>query len=177
MFQLIKESYQGSTDRALLDNSLTVKVGDLIAPLASTDNVVTNATGTVTADYLLGVVVGFSTSIGGVIGTGTSPNNVPQDLVTASDNTTNAKYEAVYVPLNQMLRFKATLSAVAGTTTHSDADFVWFNLTDARTVNEASVKVANDASAPYQVFSYGLDPDDSSKKTIICRIAKSIQTQ
>lgn len=174
MFKLRQDVYHAQTRRALLDNTLTVKIGDVIVPLATTNSVVTNATGNVAGDkYVLGVVVGFSKQNGEVIGTGTDPANTPGQLVTAADNTTNAKYYAVYVPITPEMEFSATLSAVAATTTNSDGVFVWFNLTDARTVNEASVVQYGDGTAPLQLFSFGLDPEDTANKTIICRFAKA----
>lgn len=165
--------YQGQTRRAILNNSLTVKVGDVIVPLASS-SAVTNATASVAGDkYPIGIVVGFSKANGEVIGQGVDPSNTPVQLVTASDNLTVAKYYAVYVPITPSMEFSADLNAVAGTTSGSDTAFVWFNLADAATLSESSVVVYTDASAPLQVLSFGLDPEDTTNKRVICRFAKS----
>jgi hypothetical protein len=174
MFKLRQDVYGVQTRSAVLNNSLTVKIGDVIAPLAS-GSAVTNATATVAGDvYDLGVVVGFTTKTGGVISTGNDPANTPSQLITASDNLTVDMYRAVYVPLSPEMEFSATLDAVAGTTTDSDDAFVWFNLADARTLDESTILVANSGSAPLQFFSYGLDPEDSTNFTVIGRFAKSV---
>lgn len=172
-FRLRQDVQEVQLRRALLDNSITVKVGDMIVPLDTTDSTVTNATGNLNTatDYLLGVVVGFSKLNGEVISTGTDPANTPASLTTASDNTTVSKYQAVYVPISQEMEFSADLSATAATTSHSDGAFVWFNLSDCRTVNEASVVQYGAATAPLAIFSYGLDPEDTTNKRIICKVA------
>lgn len=174
MFKLRQDVYHAQLRRAVLNNSLTVKVGDVIAPLGSS-NAITNASAVVAGDkYPLGVVVGFCKSNGEVIGQGIDPSNSPAQLVTASDNLTVAKYQAVYVVITPEMEFSATLDAVAGTTAGSNTSFVWFNLIDASTLDESSVLVATDGSAPLQVFSYGLDASDSTNFTVVCRFAKAL---
>ena len=171
MFKLRQDVYSSQLRRAVLNNSLTVKVCDVIAPLGSSD-AVTNATASVAGDvYPLGVVVGFSKTNGEVISTGQNPLNSPVQLITASDNLTVDKYQAVYVPITPEMEFSATLDAVAGTTTNSDTKFVWFNLADCRLVDESSLVTYT--NGPQQVLSFGLDPLDSTNFTIICRFAKA----
>jgi len=177
MIKLRQDVYQAQTRHALIDNSLTVKVGDVIAPTADGDTV-SNSTALTAGDkYVLGVVVGFCKTNGEVISQGQNPSNTPNYLTTAADNTTVDKYHAVYVPITSEMEFRVTLSDTAGTTTHSDQAFVWFSLSDCRTIDETSVLVANDGSAPLQLFSFGLDPEDTDNKTVICRFAKSVMTR
>lgn len=171
MFRLRRDVYQAQTRHALLNNSLTVKIGDIVAPLPTTNSILTNATATVTLTTrpFLGLVIGFSKANGGVITTGTDPANTPGQLVTAADNTTVASYHVVYIPITEQMEFSADLSAAAGTTTNSDGVFVWFSLSDCRNVSESTVLQYGSASAPLRIFSYGVDPEDSASKRIICR--------
>lgn len=176
-FKLREDVYSAHTYRALLNNSLTVKVGDVIIPTGSS-GIVTNANASVAGDvYVLGVVVGFSKQNGEVISTGSDPANTPAQLVTAANNTTVDKYHAVYVPILPHMIWSATLNATAGTTAGSDQPFVFFNLVDARTLNESSVVQATSVSAPLQFFSIGLDPEDTSNKTVIGRFAKALMSR
>jgi len=177
MFKLRQDVQEVQLRHALLDNSLTVKVGDIVAPTADGD-IVSNSTALTAGDkYVLGLVVGFCKQNGEVIGQGQDPSNTPNQLATDADNTTGDKYHALYVPITPEMEFSATLSDTAGTTTYSDKSFVWFNLSDCRTLDETSVLVANDESAPLQVFSFGLDPEDTDNETVICRFAKSVMSR
>lgn len=167
-FKILSDFRSEETNRALLNNSITVKIGDIIAPLGSTStNIVTNATATVAGAtfYALGYVVGFSKTNGEVIGTGTDPSNTPPYITTAADNTTVAKYYAVYIPIRKIDKFEADLDATAGTTTSSDKANVFFTLADCRTLDESTVVVHNDATAPLQFYSTGLK-DGSTTKVI-----------
>lgn len=176
-FKLREDVYSAHTSRALLNNSLTVKVGDVVIPTGA-DGIVTNATGSVAGDvYVLGVVVGFSKLNGEVISTGTDPANTPAQLVTASDNTTVDKYHAVYVPILPHMEFSATIDAAAATTAGSEDPFVFFNLVDARTLDESTVVQATSGSAPLQFFSVVLDPEDTTNKTVIGRFAKALMSR
>jgi hypothetical protein len=167
-FKLLSDTYHVETRRALLDNSLTVKKGDVIIPVPTNPSIVTNATTNVTGDkYVLGVVVGFSGPNGEVIGQGSGDT-----LVTAADNTTNAKYHAVYIPIKSEMIFLADLTATPGTTADSDKPFVWFNLANARQVDESSVVLTEAATAPLQVLSLGVFPIDTSK--IMVKFAKAL---
>lgn len=171
MFKLRADVYQVQTRRALLDNGITVQVGDVIAPTSSGD-IVSNATALVAGDkYPLGVVIGFSKKNGEVIGQGQDPSLTPNQLTTPANNTTTTQYYAVYIPITPDMEFSATLDAPAGTTTGSDKAFMYFNLADCRTINESSV--AAPTGSPLQVVSMGLDPEDPSGNTIICRFVKA----
>jgi len=174
MFKLRQDVYHAQTRRALLDDGITVQVGDLIKPTDAGD-VVTNYINP--GDYVLGVVVGFSKKNGEVIGQGQDPSITPNKLTTSNTNTTVEQYYAVYIPITPEMEFSITLDDKAGTTNLSDKAFVWFYFADARTLDESSVVAALSASAPLDVFSYGVDPEDPTGHTIIGSIARVITYQ
>ncbi len=187
MIKLRQDVYHAQTRRGLLNNSLTVKVGDVIIPVAATSGVITNATAAVagTGLFPLGVVVGFSGPNGEVVGQGQSSvgTTTPAQVVTAANNVTAAytgqtsggQIYAVYVPITEEMEFSMDLSGVAGTTqAYSALAYVWFNLSDAATVDETSVvQYGTGQTTPLQVFSLGLDPLDTANKTIIAKFAKA----
>ena len=175
MIQLRQDVQEVQTRHALLDNTLTVKVNDLIRPTTDGD-IITNATMTAGV-YSLGVVIGFCKQNGEVIGQGQDPINTPHQITTEDDNTTDKKYHAMYVPITPEMEFSMTLDAVAGTTPLSDKAFVWFSMADARLVSEASVVHVTGVGVPLQVFSLGLDPEDTTNFTIIGRIALSLMSR
>jgi len=163
------------TQRVLLGNSLTVKVGDAVTTtLASGIVYATNATANVAGDKaLLGVVVGFSKKNGEIYPTyGQDPSLTPNQVTTASDNTTNAQIYAVVIPFTSEMELEMDLDATAGTTSGSNQPFVYFNLADARTVSESSVISSDSASAPLQVFSLGLK--EGSTKKIKGKVVKAL---
>jgi hypothetical protein len=144
----------------LLDNTLTVKVGDVVKPLtgAGNTNIYTNASCTGNGVVVFGVVVGFSLLDGSVIGQGMSTATSPSQMITTSTNTTVLQYCAFILPIRRDMVWIMDTSAAVGTTTGSDKPNVFFNLSDAHTVNEASiVSYDNDGSA-LQVFSFGPVP-------------------
>jgi hypothetical protein len=175
MFKLREDSYQVQTRNILLDNSITVKVGDLIIPVSGSP-FVTNATNVIAGDfYPLGLVVGFCGPNAEVVGQGQNPALTPNQLTTTATNKTVEKYGVQYIPITEEMELLGTLSAVAGTTTPGGSSsaypFTWFNLSDCRTINEASVALY--ASTALQIFSYGLDPLDTTNFTVICRLRKN----
>ncbi|MEM5785008.1 MAG: hypothetical protein QW469_00515 [Candidatus Aenigmatarchaeota archaeon] len=173
MFKPLVDMYSTQTARAIIDDGLTVKVGDVIIPLstAGSTDIITNE-GVDGDVYPLGVVIGFSTYEGGVIGSGTNPNTTPAELIVPDDNTTGAKYCAVYIPITAEMEFEADLDRPAGTTTGSDKPYVYFNLADSQTIDESSVVPHDDETAPLQVLSLGVIPGETSK--IRCRFAKRL---
>ncbi len=175
MFKPLVDFLTTQTQHALLNNSLTVKVGDVIIPLstAGSTHIVTNDTTAVVGNkYPLGVVIGFCDEQGRVIGQGQNPANTPNQLATAVDNTTADKYHAVFYPLTEDMELEGELDNDAGTTTGSDKPYVYFNLKDAGTIDESSVKPHDDSSAPLQVLSLGVIPGETTK--IRCRFAKRL---
>jgi hypothetical protein len=180
-FKLLKDYFDIATEHALLLDSLTFKVGDVVfaSGAAGVTYLSNHSTGTAGDYYVLGVLIGFCKPDGSVISQGADPANTPNQLITAANNTTVILYHGVYLPIHEMQEWDGLLSANAGTTTYSDKQNVWFNLSDCRTINEASVLVANDGGAPLQVFSMGTIPTTSSTTTTHVRIkfAKAKLTQ
>lgn len=172
-FKLRSDTYNLQTRRALLDNGLTVRVGDVVIPLASDPSVVTNATTAVAGDkYVLGVVVGFSKANGEVIGTGADPSQTPAQLVTPANNTTVEKYHAVYIPIRHEQEWLADVSATPGTTTGSDKPFTYFNLLNAGTIDESSVLLPEATGVPLQVLSLGVASENPGK--LVVKFAKAL---
>ena len=176
MIALRKDAYQVETKLALLMDSLTFKVGDVIIPIGTSVNAVTNGTSETVGDkYVLGVIVGFCKQNGEVIGSGLDPTNTPNYITTGATNVSTVKYHCRYIPITPDMEWRMTLSAAAGTTAASDDEFAWFSLTDCRTVNEASAVTYPTTSL--QIMSFGVDPEDSTSKTIIGRFAKCALTR
>ena len=166
------------TQRVLLGNGLTVKVGDAVTiNLDSGVVYATNDTPNVVGDvYLLGVVVGFSKKNGEVYPTyGQDPSLTPNQVTTATDNTTNAQIYAVVVPFTSEMELEMDLNAAAGTTSGSDQPFVYFNLVDARTVDESSVTGSDQSNAPLQILSLGLIEGSTTK--IRGKVVKALYTR
>ena len=177
-FRLRQDVYTVQTRKALLNNSLTVKVGDFVVPLTGSGSILTNDTALVAGDkYPIGLVVGFAKKNGEVIGQGTAQTaaNTPAQLITAADNTTVDLYQAFYVPITEDMQMLGRLDAVAGTTALSDKDFVYFNCVSASAIDESSV--VDYASGPLQLLSEGLDPMDTTNFTVIVRLVKNSQNR
>lgn len=166
-FNPVSDFRMEETKRYIINNSLTVKVGDAVIPLttAATAAIVTNASVAGATQPLLGVVMGFSYFNGQVVGQGIDPSTTPVQYVTASNNTTVAQVCAVVLPFKKVDEvFIIDLNQAAGTTTGSDKANNYFTLLagSANTLDETTVKVYSDGSAPYQVYSLGVVPNSSS---------------
>ena len=201
MFKLRQDVYHTQIRHAVLDNTLTVKIGDIIVPVAASAGVVTNATAAVAGAYFpLGVVVGFTGPQGQVVGQGQASvgSVVPAQVTTIGTNTsaaytgqlTGGQISAEYVPITEEMEFIATMNHAAGTTqAYSGLAFTWYNLADAATVDETSVLLNGNASVPLQVFavpngsgpatggSSALDPLDPTNTTIIVKFAKMVMAR
>lgn len=150
----------------LIDDSITVKVGDAVAITTTSNTIVcTNATGDVAGDKKpLGVVVGFATEKAGVYPTtGQDPTNTPNQITTGAANVSTDKYHAVILPFKENMKFEIDMNAAGGSTTLGNMPFTYFNLADCRQIAENSVVAADDVSAPLQVLSYGLVPGQTTK--------------
>lgn len=179
-FRIRQDVYTIQTRDALLANSITVKVGDLLIPTAAGD-ILTNATAALAGDfYPIGVVQGFAGYHGAVLGTGTAQTaaNTPAQVVTTATNTTAGNVDAIfvqYLPLTEDMELLGTLDAVAATTALSDKKYVYFNLLNANTIDESSV--VSYLAGPLQLISEGLDPLDGTDFTVICRLVKNTQNR
>jgi len=172
-----KDYYSEQTQRALLNNSLTFKVGDAVAAIGSSNlTVLTNATSAVAGDkYVIGVLVGFSKKNGEVISYGTDPSQTPPQLTTSATNTTSEQYYGVFIPATEDMEWIGDLSGAAGTTAYSDQPYAWFSLSDCRTIDETSAIAPDSASAPLQIFSLGTVPSvtGAAATQIYFKFAKS----
>jgi len=193
MIKLRQDVYHAQTRRSLLDNGLTVQVGQVIVPLASTSGVVTNAGTYGASDNVLGLVVGFSGPNGEVIAGGQASVGTltPEQITTSGSNQTAAwtgqltggQICAVYIPITPEMEFSGTMNHAAGyTDSYSGLAFNWYNLSDAGTVDETSVVQYGTGPSTYQVFSVpngvsptsALDPLDTTNTTIIFKFARSV---
>jgi hypothetical protein len=163
MFTLLSDTYNVQTKRALLQDSLTFKVGDVVIPVsgATTDNIITNTSATVGDVYNLGVLIGFSKVNGEVISQGQDPLYTPNQLTTGATNVSAIHYYGVYIPIHEEQEWLADLDAVSGTTSGSNLPYCWFNLADARTIDESSIVAAGGTKG--QFLSLGVSPESTSK--------------
>jgi hypothetical protein len=162
MIKPIADFYSSQTQRYLLGNSLTVKVGDAVVPGYDEDNKLSYVTNSdVTgADNILGVVVGFSKENGEIYPHyGQDPSLTPNQITTSATNLTSEKIYAVVLPITRDLEFEIDLNATAGTTDYSDQPLVYFSLADAGTVDESSAST----SAGGEIISLGLIPGSNKK--------------
>ncbi len=138
MFKIYKDTYNVQTERGIITNSLTVKVGDTVA---AESGFLTNATVSTAGNvYVLGVVVGFSKLNGEVYpATGQDTSVTPNQVTVASDNQTVGKICAVYIPIHAEQSWEADFSAARGTTSTSDLNWQFFDLSDCRTIGESTV--------------------------------------
>jgi hypothetical protein len=176
-----KSDYRSEqTQRAMLQASLTFKVGDIVALVGSGStlyyNVLSNhATPVVGAVYPHGVLVGFSKANGEVIGQGQDPANTPNTLTTLSTNLSVDKYYGVFLPITSEMEWIGDLGAASGTTNYSEDYGSYFQLTDCRTILETSATAADSIQSTSQILSLGVNPLNSSQ--IFCKIIKSAWTR
>lgn len=151
MLKPLRRPTSGELKKATIGNSITVAIGDVVQPGATTNaGVVVQAT----TGIVLGVVVGIEQN--GKISELAS-------VATASDNQTTNKYVAVYIPAWIPMEYEADLSAAAGTTTGSNL-MGSFNLVSATTggnLDETSYLVFSGTAQ--QFFSYGVQSYSTTK--------------
>ena len=163
----------------LLQDSLTFKVGDVVAFTGGTSSLtyVTNASGSTAGDYyVFGTIQGFKDKYGNIYPTaGKDPLNTPEYVTTGATNVSTVKLQAVVLPIKEGMIYEADLDDTAGTTTYSDLPGVWFNLVDCRTIDESTAILADNASNPLQVFSLGKvkSPETSTVTKVRVRFAKA----
>ena len=155
--------YKGVPDDAAefqvagIANSQTLTVGDAIVPAATSHTkFVTGAASNSTT--ILGVVTAILNAQGGYTGL--------QSVAAGAANETTLVYQVQYIPTAiPGVLYKATLSAAAGTTTDSDGigTFNMYSTNDK--LDETSIALLT--ATKKQFLSLGLDPADTSKKTVI----------
>jgi hypothetical protein len=144
-FSLYKDTYNVQTERLLLKENLTFKVGDVVAvEHDSTNNVavLTNEIAYINVNphTVVGVLQGFATNTGGIFPpTGQDTSKTPQEYTTSSTNLTSEKVNGVYIPIHSEQVWLADLNVALGTTSPlSGSVGSFYNLSDARTVDETT---------------------------------------
>ncbi len=162
-FVPLKEYDVADSMLAVIGASVTLGVGDACQPGATA-----HTKAVVPADNSH-VVTGVVVAIEGVNGTVTEL----LDVATGSGNETTPVYYARYIPLSAPgIKFSAQLSATAGTTTNSDGQVSFALASDAGQLDETSVALFS--ATEKQFWSYGLDPTDNAKFTVIGSFAKTL---
>ena len=135
----------------ILTNSITVRIADSVQTTAGFGAL------SAAASRVLGHVESFIGPDGLTpVKDGTFLGNLDSAFTTTASNQTVAQVRA-RVDIDTMALYSADMSAALGTTAGSDQAGKTFNLTDARTVNEASVAVTL-----LQYSSHGRDRNDST---------------
>lgn len=171
-FSIAKDTYNTQTERGIIYDSLTVKVGDVINVRA--DGFLSNADAVTAGDvYVLGVVQGFCTNSGGVYPTGgQDPLNTPNYVTVSASNSTVAKINAVFTPIHAEQVWLADFNN-ARTTTNAASGYNWefFNLLDCRTVQETSY--VSPLTGGCQVVVVENGPDGNATTQAYVRFAKA----
>lgn len=144
---------------ALIDNSQTLSIGEVIIPGVQGDTSVV-LTGGGTTGLLLGVVTGFKDANGVSLEFNT--------IVAESDNITDKQIKATYLPLyiGNPGEFLSDLDAAAETTDNSGA-FGNFAVDSTGLLVDESTVVAFGTRSAVQLFSYGLTGKDTTQVTCV----------
>lgn len=143
---------------ALINNSQTLSVGEVIIPAVQGDTACVSTGGGTTAG-LLGVVLGIVGDRGRVLERDT--------VAAASDNVTVARLKVAYVPMYRDIEFDTELDANAETTDDSGA-FGNFAVDSTGLFLAESSYTAFGTVANKQFFSYGL-VDSNTLRRVTCR--------
>lgn len=145
--------------------SSTVTIGDALIPGATGHNKSVKG-GANTTGVLVGVLVAILNATYGP----TELNSV----TTSSTNESTPVYYAQFIPLTTPgQKFRATLSAAAGTTTDSGG-MGSFNLSSTLSGTLDETSIALFSATEKQFFSWGVDPTDPSNLTVIGSFAKTL---
>lgn len=144
-------------ENAILSNSITVAVGDMVIINSSAPQFVT-PNGSNTTGIILGMVVGIKN--GPAAGNTYLQKN---SVTTASDNQTNAQISVDILPTSDQTTYIADLSAAAGTTTNSQY-FGYFTMVSgtAGKLLESSYS----AGTEKQFLSYGVVPGSNNLQVV-----------
>jgi hypothetical protein len=147
---------------ALIDNSQTLSVGELIIPGVQGDaSVVLTAGGTDGA--VLGAVMGIKGKDGKVLEVDT--------IVAEADNVTDKMIQVSYIPAHLPVEYEGDLDAAAETTDNSGA-FGNFTVDSTGLLLDESTVQAFSVVENMQLFSYGLTGLNTTQVT--CRIISLI---
>lgn len=157
MFTALKYDAQKDVKSAVMDQSQTLSIGEVIIPgVRSSQSVVLTGGGTTAG--LLGVVAGFKDKGGAALEF--------ESYAAAADNDTNKKVEAVYFPLFIPTEFEVALDA-AGNTTAGSGEYGNFAVDTTGLLLDESTYVAFGTIAAKQFFSFGLKK--GSTTLVSCR--------
>lgn len=152
-----------------LANSITVKVGELIA--VSSGGVVTNTTASVkTAKQLIGVAHGFTDVNGNPL-----VDSQGKALTQVSTGTSGDKY-VVVIPAYSHFVFEADVNDNLGTTSGS-TNQGYFDAADAGTIDESTYVDPTSGSAPKMFYSHGQAKDETGQpqaRKVLVQIVQSI---
>lgn len=158
-FKPLKAIAPADVKYALIDNSQTLSVGEVIVPGVQGDTSVVLTGGGTTAG-LLGVVLGIVGDKGKVLEKDTH--------AAAADNVTVAMVRVAYVPLMRHVEFVVDLDAAPETTDNSSAFGNFAVDSTGLLLSESSVVAYTTVSAK-QFFSYGLAGADYGSRAVTCR--------
>lgn len=159
-FRPKKKVLDQDVKRAIIANSVTLTVGDLVQPAATGHNKF--ITPAATTGLILGVVVAIEQD--GKVCEKTS-------VTTGASNESTVVYRAVYIPSYIDMEYEADLSAAAGTTSNSDGlCFLSLGSGTPGTLDETSVALFGGTAG--QVWSYG--PTATSTTKVNCHIYKTL---
>ena len=156
--------YKGVPDEAaefevaVIANSAALAVGDAIVPAATGHTkAVTGAANNTTT--ILGVVTAILNAGYGFTGL--------NSVTAGASNETTPVYYVQYLPTSVPgVKYKATLSQAAGTTTNSDG-IGSFNMSSSVNGKLDETSIALLTATSKQFISLGLDPSDTAKLTVI----------
>lgn len=157
----------------IIDDSKTISVGDAVK-LDTTSGYVSNATA---GAPMLGIVVGFTNSVGGTLPGGTyvagtaTASDVVTVVATATNTTTDKKMAIIETSTKK--KWSAAVNGTVGTTVHSNLIGAGIDVDSANT-NYARVlesTATRTAATVTNFMGWGVDPNDSTR--IIVSIASS----
>lgn len=162
MFKASRPVSGEDVKKALIDNSQTLSVGEVIIPGVQGDtSVVLTGGGTVGA--LLGVVLGIEGKGGKVLEKNT--------VAAASDNVTVDMIKVSYLPLYIPMEFTGDLDAAAETTDNSGA-FGNFSVDSTGLLVDESTVSAFSVIENMQLFSFGLTGKNTTE--VSCRFISTM---
>jgi hypothetical protein len=155
-FKPLKQNVFQDVKSALIDNSQTLAIGEVIVPGVQGGKSVV-LTGGGTTGQLLGVVVGFKDRAGHAIELNT--------VVAEADNVTDKLIRAVYIPAHLPIEWETDLDAAAETTAGSGT-FAKFAVDATGLLADESSEAVYTVVEDKQLFSYGLTGKNTTQITV-----------
>lgn len=149
MFSLKQSLFSPEVRSFVLDNGITVNLGDLVSFSTQVAGVVSNDNADVVGKRVLGILVGVVKRNGEVV------SGIEYPFTTPSTNTSTEQYQAQVLMLHQGDVVEGNFDADLGTTDGSDKPGVYFDLVDAGRVAENSAALPEATGTPKQFLSLG----------------------